>query len=452
MDINDYIRVFKSEENENKNFELKNSQKIVKEEKLNIDDILKIIVGFSNLDGGYLIIGVNDDGSPEGIGIFNRFKDGSKSGIDKVKENIINTCRDKISPIINIDIQFFLNDEYEFLAIIVPKKRNIPHAIVKRSGNKITNREYFIKNAHSCTPVSDSQLEWLFNTNNFNSNVSYYLIQASTYKNLGGIPISVGIGKLGDWLVMQPNVLVSTTAHFIHEIYDKVKNKLAIDFDYRRELFSEIILYNIIQTLDGYGSRCIPKEAKYIPQPPIEFHLHDASRGKERELFDIFTNKIIYPNDTIIEFSKNDRHTVSCTFKNKHANIKINLQTSSFGQGLSGQNPYRSVMYEIHGIKFQDSMDDNYETYIFNISVEVERNFPDVFDNIYYDTLNLLKKINDTINNYWDINNYLKEYPHYKKMYSIEYKIDQLLNSKHKSSKFHYFLSKLTSRLLRFFK
>lgn len=107
MDIDDYIKMFNSVENENKNFELKNSGKISNEGKLNIDDILKVIVGFSNLDGGYLIVGVNDDGSPEGKDIFNRFRDGSKSGIDKVKEFIINTCRDKISPIINLDLQFF---------------------------------------------------------------------------------------------------------------------------------------------------------------------------------------------------------------------------------------------------------------------------------------------------------------------------------------------------------
>jgi hypothetical protein len=425
VNFDNYIELFKSTEVENKNLELKNSNKLNKNGKLYIDDLLSIIVGFANIDGGYLIIGVNDDGSPEGKGIFDQYSTDTKSGIDKVKEFINNKCLDKISPIINIDLKFFSEGEYEFLSIVIPKKNSIPHAVVTKRGDKVYHRDYYVKNSHSCSLVSDSQLEWLFDSNNYNLEDKLFTIQATTYKLLAGIPHSIGIGKIGDWVILQPDV-VKEAQQFIHAIYNDLEKDIQNGLDFRIELFSEIILYNIIQTIDGYGSRVIGENAKTIPYPPESFILGKISQTKKEELFDIFTNKIHYPNNTEVEFKKENIRSVFCIFRNEYCNVKVSLTNLGCGAGIPGCNPYGFVMLEKHGIDFQNAMHENYESYTFVVNVEIERKFPEVFDQTYYDTIEFCEKLNNSIMKYWDINHFLKEYPHYRKLYSVEYKIDQL--------------------------
>lgn len=425
MNCEEYIKLFKSKENENKILDLKNSIKIDKDGKLNFDDLLPIVVGFANRDGGYLVIGINDNGDPEGRNIFDKYSTSTKSGIDKVKEFIINSCNDRISPVLDIDLDFYCDDKYEFLVVRVPQKKSIPHALIKKKGEKIHHRDYYIKNSHSCTLITDSQLEWLFNSKNHDIEENHYLIQTSTYKNMGGIPESLNSGRIGDWVIVQPGV-IDVAQQIIHEIYDNSKDRIIEDSNYRKELFSEIILYCIIKTIDGYGSRIIRKEAKLIPHPPEEFLLCNASKGKEKVLYDVFSNKIEIPDNTKIRFEKENDVTTSCIIENDYCRIKILLSNTQWKVGLPGSNPYGGVMREQQGIKLQDAMHDRYESYTFQVSTSIERKFPDVFDKTYYDTMTFCEKINKSILKQWDMNYFMKEYPHYKKLYSIEYKIDQL--------------------------
>ncbi|MCG9754505.1 ATP-binding protein [Shewanella insulae] len=163
------------------------------------DDILKIIVGMANRNGGHIYIGIKDSGEPQGKGIFECFSEGDRSGLDKIKEKINGKCLSNTSPIVEIDMNFISNDNYDILDIIIPKKKTIPHAVVKRTGNYIESRKYYIKTSHNCTLISDSQLEWLFNSKEYEDEVEYYNVQATTYKLMGGIPISSDSGKQGDW-------------------------------------------------------------------------------------------------------------------------------------------------------------------------------------------------------------------------------------------------------------
>ncbi|NAX26898.1 hypothetical protein CAG64_15745, partial [Vibrio sp. V38_P2S17PM301] len=102
MEDSDYFELLSKNEVENKSLELKRIDKIKAPN--GMEEILKLIVGMANRSGGYILIGINDDGTPEGNNIFDYFSQGDKSGIDKIKEKIINLCLEKISPIINIDL------------------------------------------------------------------------------------------------------------------------------------------------------------------------------------------------------------------------------------------------------------------------------------------------------------------------------------------------------------
>lgn len=61
-------------------------------------------------------------------------------------------------------------------------------------------------------------------------------------------------------------------------------------------------------------------------------------------------------------------------------------------------------------------MHESYESYTFVVKTEIERKFPEVFDQNYYATMKFIEKIRDSILRNWDINYFMKEYPHYRKL------------------------------------
>lgn len=438
--------------------EVENTTRELKQvEKLNnpngLDDILKIIVGMANRDGGYIYIGVKDNGEPQGKGIFEQFSKGEKSGVDKVKEEINGKCLSNTSPVVEIDMDIISSDEYDILKIIIPKKKTIPHAVIKRKGNYIESRKYYIKTSHNCTLVSDSQLEWLFNSRDYENKIDCYNIQATTYKFMGGIPIASGIDKLGDWLIIQPEV-TREAAQVIHDIFqhgEDVKNKLK-DSEYRMQLFSEILLHTIIRTIDGYGSRCIPKDAKFLPSFPDDFLLCEILRENSKVVFEnVFMNKISLPSKTKVKYFKGEDGTLNCLFFNDHFDIKVSLFLRGFKLGIYGSNPYFSTMLSTHLLEFQRQTEDYYESYDHLVSVEVERKFPAVFDNVYYESVLFIERIRKSIKYNWDIDHFLKEqYPHYRRLYSIDCKLDQLINRENnKVNRKNNFFKKIKNILLR---
>lgn len=143
--------------------EFKNSDILKKPEKL-----MHGIVAFSNRIGGKLLLGVNDDGSIEGWRILKP---------DDEKGKINNLIQDKISPILECDIEIVPCKEGDILIIHIPKKRDIPHAYVKKtSGGQILNREYLIRTPHGVRHVSDKQLQYLFQTKSIDINYQFRII------------------------------------------------------------------------------------------------------------------------------------------------------------------------------------------------------------------------------------------------------------------------------------
>ena len=68
------------------------------------------------------------------------------------------------------------------------------------------------------------------------------------------------------------------------------------------------------------------------------------------------------------------------------------------------------------------------KSYRFILKSKIERFFPDVITQEYYDSFLFANNINERIKQLWDINYFMKEYPHYRNLYSIEYKMDKNLN------------------------
>ena len=99
------------------------------------------------------MIGINDDCTFEGKGIFN---------VDEDKGIINNLIQDTISPKLNSEIEFVSCSEGDVMMIKIPRRQEIPHAVIKRKGAEIKARVYYIRTSHGKRLVSDRQLELLF--------------------------------------------------------------------------------------------------------------------------------------------------------------------------------------------------------------------------------------------------------------------------------------------------
>ncbi len=146
-------KLLEKSEIENIKIELKSS-KILENNNWK-DNLAKEFVAFANQNGGKVIIGLQNDGTFDGEKDYD---------VDKLKGDIDNIIRDKISPKINFNFEF-LECEGGALSIInIEKKKKIPHAyIMKRESHEIKNRIYYIRTPHGKRLVSNQELSDLFN-------------------------------------------------------------------------------------------------------------------------------------------------------------------------------------------------------------------------------------------------------------------------------------------------
>ena len=101
MTTQEIIAKAQSEDNEDLYFELKESRKYInKDGDFTLDALLEQVVAFANREGGRIIIGIKDNGLPEGKNVFDRChpRDPNKA-FDKFKGAINNVCSARISPI-----------------------------------------------------------------------------------------------------------------------------------------------------------------------------------------------------------------------------------------------------------------------------------------------------------------------------------------------------------------
>jgi len=146
-------KLLEKSELENTKYELKSSQIFEKTDWK--DDIAKELVAFANKNGGKLIIGLQNDCKFDGKADYD---------IDKLKGDINNIIRDKISPIIDYNFEFLECDGGDLSIISIEKKKDIPHAyIVKRKSHEIKNRIYYIRTPHGKRLVTNQELSNLFN-------------------------------------------------------------------------------------------------------------------------------------------------------------------------------------------------------------------------------------------------------------------------------------------------
>ena len=146
-------KILENPELETLTFELKSSE-ILKTNGWK-DKFAKEFVAFANKIGGKLIIGIKNDGT---------FNGKIDYDIDKLKGDINNILKDKISPIIDYRFEFIQCKLGDISIINIKRKKSIPHAyIAKRKSHEIINRAYYIRTPYGIQLVTNEELDDLFN-------------------------------------------------------------------------------------------------------------------------------------------------------------------------------------------------------------------------------------------------------------------------------------------------
>ena len=111
--------------------------------------VLKTLAGFLNTNGGTLVIGVSDDGSPVGINA-DEFENEDKMGLHLV--NIVKT-RMGIQALTSLHVHF---DDHDECRVMVVKCRKAPAPVYVKDGD---TERFYIRTGPSTTELSPSQTQ-----------------------------------------------------------------------------------------------------------------------------------------------------------------------------------------------------------------------------------------------------------------------------------------------------
>lgn len=199
------------------------------------EEFIKQAISFTNKKGGKYIIGVNDDGTIDGFP--------TTINWDQKISKFNSAAHDKCSPPIDFihEVVDCKNDG-EVLILHTDKRRDMPHAIVKKDTNgNIKKRTYYIRKTNGNRLVTDTELNWLFKHQddpNFFSEIPFCILYDL---ESGGVSdfIDYGFIRYTPWTEMQ-NLLQSLT--------EEQRCKLVQDASNRFELL-ELLPYLVLNYL-----------------------------------------------------------------------------------------------------------------------------------------------------------------------------------------------------------
>ena len=227
---NKIYQILSNSDKETMRIEFKKSDKLRSPE--GIREIAYEIVALANRYGGVLLIGIKNNATFEGKGIFN------DKDADYYKGIIDNICHNNISPVIECNIEFVRCKDSDVIVVNIHRRKRIPHAyIVSRKGPDIKNRVYYIRTNYGKRLVSDRQLEWLF-THQGNPDFTLpFRIVIHQYRESLKIPS----------IIEQPNC-ISNYIGFMNGIPENDIKRLTGDWNTLQSFFIEITPYAFIHS------------------------------------------------------------------------------------------------------------------------------------------------------------------------------------------------------------
>lgn len=391
------------------------------------------LVAFANRNGGYLIFGINDNGTFEGARIDE----------DRQIQKISNIAKDKCSPPVVFTHQFIQTDEADTLIIEIERRKGIPHAIVEKDNHEIKKRTYYIRTSKGKSLVEDKTLEWLFNNmedpkllDNFRFFITY------NRKTLGLPPFE---SPISFWQFVP----------FFNSLNEDDKRYLLEDESTRIGAFLvEVAPYAMLKYLAQFfwhswqievfrtkGQRTTrPRETDFegkklsladIPMPSNSF-ISKLSFELKKILKPPMGEIVVPPDAEVkIQFSdlQKERFTKSVLgiYKKDAFSLEIKFSVSQWSSGLPYPSPLRYKYQRIdipfeRGKKFEEEIASICINTVFNADFK----FPDVNDPLFNEHFEYGKIILDQLKHDWNWDIFLSKLPH-GKLYSIEDKIDEIL-------------------------
>jgi len=394
-------------EKENLRTELKQIDKFLTEDNsFRHKEMAALLTSFANREGGVLIIGIKDDGAFEGSGLFEVLAQGSKSGFDKFKEHVENLCKDIISPRLFVEIQYFEIEESDVCAIVVPRRKTIPHAVVaKHEGSAVRTREYYIRSNHGISLVSDRQLEWLFLNRSQASEERHYEIAVTVNRALDDIPVQIAPYAIN----IQPELTERLKA-YLDLIKESHKRTLINSPQLFKVLLGELLIYVILQSQQQH----VEKD-KALPLPfdnmQAAMMLEDSIKKlirKKRNLWSV-------PYGTSMKWSTNGNWT-RLKFGNRFMIGSLTMTPIYVKEGLNRNNPLVVL--------------DDIVTFGYRLTLQTVLKFPEYEEEGYQFAHNFGEKLSEHIQFNWDINTHYQQIPHGLLVYEINQKLDKLLRDK----------------------
>ena len=320
-------------------------------------------------------------------------------------------------------------DDYEFMEITVAKHTLMPHAVVRKTASgQIVSRKYYIRTSHSRETISDTQLEWLFNNVNRREEELNLTLNITTDKYLTGIPAVTKSQE--DLLILQPRA-VNILQEYIVALSDSTKKQCSSKkVEFRKNILSEILMYSILQSYNIEKNKIeVTKDTHYFPEPDDGFILKNAFGKNKLVMFKDTSRSFELPESSLsisrIE-DKDGPDYIYATITNPYIKIELKLFHLTYISGLSYQNPYYSIILE-NNKEIRDTAHQKYESYTFRLESKITRLFPEIMTQEYYLSYDFAKDFNSKLTKNWDINYFMKNYPHTNRLYSIEYKLDNLI-------------------------
>ncbi|WP_333593663.1 ATP-binding protein [Anaerospora hongkongensis] len=385
-----------------------------------LEKLAEGIVAFANRYGGNIYIGINDDGTFEGKKDFD---------FDQVKGRIIDYSRSKISPIIDLDIEFLEHDEGDVVLIKIPKRKGIPHAVISKDQYNIKSRNYYIRTAHGKRPVTDQQLEWLFKSPN-DPDFLYqgYLAITFTRSNLG-IPANIE----------QPYGYRSY-ASFIDSLTEKNK-ELLIDNRCFMRFIMEITPYVFLDNLsEKFFASWLIEQTRYvgisfsqpkgevtvnqlfindIPKPPIDSLLNDIEFNLNIGN-SIGLTGLCIPQNAIIEIAVSSPDKSSIIIKHEDFKFKFEFERPSWLAGIANGHPARLS-------RDQEKMYAKYQSISMFVNFEATFRFPDEDTSNFKEYYSYALTLKNILMDEWSFDSFLNKLPFKNKIYEIDNKLDKLL-------------------------
>ncbi len=406
------IEIISNPDRENIVIDLKNSGIIKNDE--NKKKLLKHIISFANRNGGRILIGINDDCTFEGKGIFN---------VDDDKGLINNIIQDNISPKLECEIEFIHCPDGDVIIIKIPRKKSVPHAVIKRKGSEIQSREYYIRTSHGKRMVSDRQLELLFKEESLDF----------TY------PFRFTLNFIRESLKHIFFINSLPCVHNFHDFFDNLTDedlKSIKDADIAEALL-DLIPYILLGSFSSYFgqswsikvlknnqisiNQSVPKKKIILEDLPKlnENSILGKLTKRFKEYFDIWTFRDFFiPPKTKILTGKG-----FLKLQNDDFVFKFSFPSFSGGAGTSE--------YQIVDPLSTDFNDKNAYADCFHATFSgyfnAKFNLPEKNFELYREYSQYAKTLREIIEKDWDLDKFIEKLPQ-RILFSIENKVDRILD------------------------